>query len=125
MGQPVAAPGKPRTWSRNPLMAVSMTPLAFGKKYLELELYLFPQQVSDSGPKAGYVPPTGWQRVKADNYRLGKSSWRDIFWSQDIGKQFVKPVTVCVKTILGNREEVVFSNPAEASYHFLAPFLGK
>ena len=106
-------------------MAATMTPLAFAKKYLELDVYVFPPEVSSGGPKAGYVPPTGWQRLKADNYRLGKSPWRDIFWSQDIQKQFVKPVTVCVKTISGSREEVVFRNGAQASYHFLAPFLGK
>lgn len=60
-----------------------MTPLAFAKKYWELDVYVFPPEVSSHGPKAGYVPPIGWQRLKADNYRLGKSHWRDIFWSQE------------------------------------------
>lgn len=106
-------------------MAASMTPLAFAKKYLELDVYLYPQELSGSAPKAGYVPPTGWQRLRADNYRLGSSTWRDTFWRQDIAPHFKQPVKVTVKSISGATQEVEFRTAAQAHPHFNAPFVGK
>jgi len=103
-----------------------MTPLAFAKKYYELDVYLYPQEVSGTLARAaGYVPPTGWQRLRADNYRLGSSAWRDTFWRQDVAPHFTKPVKVTVKSISGSTEEFEFRSAAKAHPHFNAPFVGK
>lgn len=107
-------------------MAAKMTPLEFAEKYLHLDVYLYPQELNGNGPRPPYVPPTGWQRLQADNYRLGHSAWRNTFWNSDIAPQFRKgPVEVCVYTIRGATEEVVFRSEAEAFSHFYPPFVGK
>lgn len=106
-------------------MAQKMTPLEFARKYYELDVFLYPQEVSGSGSSPSYVPPTGWQRLRADNYRLGASNWRDTFWRQDIAPHFSQPVNVTVKSIWGQTEEVEFRTAAQAQPHFNAPFVGK
>src|SRR5262249_22807515 len=110
---------------RELVMAARLTPLEFAKKYLEMEVYLYPQEVSGAGPAPTYTPPTGWTRLKADNYRLGSSNWKNAFWSQDIAPHFKEPVTVTVKSITGKTEEVEFRNAAQALPHYGAPFVGK
>ena len=50
-------------------MVAKMTPLQFAKKYFELDVFFYDQELSQ-GPAPAYVPPYGWQNVSADNYRL-------------------------------------------------------
>jgi hypothetical protein len=105
-------------------MADTMTPLQFARKYYELDVYLYPQELS-GGLRAAYTPPAGWQRLRADNYRLGASTWKDTFWYHDVAPHFKKPVKVTVKSISGKTEEVEFRAAAQAHPHFNAPFVGK
>lgn len=102
-----------------------MTPLEFAQKYYDLDVFLYPQELAAGGSPPAYVPPTGWQRLRADNYRLGASNWRETFWSQDIAPHFSKPVTVTVKSIDGDTEEIEFKKASDAQRHFNAPFVGK
>ena len=104
-------------------MATKMTPLMFAQKYFDMDVFFYPQDLA--GGMAAYVPPKGWKRLRADNYRLGSSHWKDIFWRQDIAPRFTKPVTVTVKSISGMIEDVEFRTAADAHRHFGPPFVGK
>jgi hypothetical protein len=106
-----------------PVMAVQMTPLQYAKKFFELDVFFYDQELSP-GPEPAYVPPYGWQNVSANNYRLGSSSWREIFWTQDIKKNFTKPVTVKVANMWGHDEELTL-NAEQARFHYSFPFVGK
>jgi hypothetical protein len=105
-------------------MAATMTPLDFAKKYYNLDVYLFPQEVT--GTPGPYTPPEGWRTLRADNYRLGGSAWSNTFWSQDIAPHFRDgPIKVCVWSMNNTLEEIEFRNPNELNRHYRAPFVGK
>src|SRR5262249_10951029 len=116
-------PHESNSFAGGPTMAVKMTPLQYANKYFELDVFFYDQELSGSGP-VPYVPPYGWQLVSADNYRLGSSSWREIFWAQDIKQHFTKPVTVKVANMWGHDEELTL-NAEQARFHFGFPFVGK
>ena len=105
-------------------MAAYMTPLNFAKKFFELDVFLYEQEATASTGSGGYVPPTGWKRLRADNYRLGHSQWRDLFW-RDIAPHFNKPVKATVRPISGGDEEIEFRSAHEAFRHYRLPFVGK
>ncbi len=104
-------------------MAKKMTPLEFANQYYNLFVYLYPQEVGGNG-KAGYVPPTNWQALRADSYRLGTSSWQHTFWSHDIQSHFKRPVEVTVMPLSG-MAEILELNLEQALRHFNPPFSGK
>jgi hypothetical protein len=105
------------------MAAKKMTPLEFANQYYSLSVYLYPQEISGKG-KAGYVPPTKWQTLRADGYRLGASSWSHTFWSQDIQPHFKRPVDVIVMPLSG-MPEFLELNAEQAIRHFFPPFSGK
>ena len=114
---------QPSTRIRSSIMAKKMTPLEFANLYYNLFVYIYPQEVGGNG-KAGYVPPTGWQSLRADNYRLGGSSWQHTFWSHDIQSHFKRPVEVTVMPLSG-MPEILELNSEQALRHFNPPFSGK
>jgi hypothetical protein len=87
---------------------------------------MFEQDITGLLPGAPvpYSPPIGWQRLRADNYRLGRSTWDQAFW-RDIKPHFKSPVQVKVKSIAGMIEDITFNSPQEAWPHFHYPFVGK
>jgi hypothetical protein len=108
----------------------SMTPLAFAKKYLELEAYMYPLETGDGADDAGpgNVSEEGWRPLKVARYRLGPSTdgataWRIQFW-QDIAPHLTGPTTFKIKTISDETQEVTLA-PEQLHFHFGFPFSGK
>jgi hypothetical protein len=97
--------------------------MEFANKYYNLYVFLYPQEVDGQG-KAGDVPPPMGKVLRADNYRLGTSSWQHTFWSQDIQSHFKRPVEVTVMPLSGMLEFLEL-NPEQALRHFNPPFSGK
>jgi hypothetical protein len=107
-------------------MPVKMTPLAFAQKFLSLEVFLYPQELSSQAKATTpYTPPTDWQQFSADKYRLGLSSWPSTFWGQSISQHFRGSVNVKIKTI--DDEVIEYENfgMEMARSHFGYPFSGK
>ncbi len=105
------------------MAAKKMTPLEFANKYYDLMVYFYPPEVGGNG-KAGYVRPDDWQSLRADNYRLGFSSWQNTFWSHDIQSHFKRPVEVTVMPLSG-MPEFLELNMEQALCHYNPPFSGK
>jgi hypothetical protein len=103
-----------------------MTPMQFAEHYLSLQVFTFEQELVPL-PKTPptYTPPVGWNQVCVNNYRLGSSSWSAKFWVDNIAPHFNKPVSVRVKTILGDIEDHTFDTAKQARQHFHPPFVGK
>jgi hypothetical protein len=105
-----------------------MTPSEYADKYLNLDVYLYPQELSAAAAKEppGYSPVEGWKRLRADNYRLGQSDWRNQFWDNDIIPHFQgKPFEIQVQTIEGARETMPVMDATKANEHYRIPFVGK
>ena len=101
-----------------------MTPLEFAQCYLEMDVFLYPQELT--GPvsgKPGYTPPTGWQHVEASNYRLGASAWENGIWS-DIYKRLKSKTTVKIRTVEGETVEKDLDQN-QLRRHFHPAFVGK
>jgi hypothetical protein len=103
----------------------SMTPLAFAKKYLDLECYMYPLEKGDGadGAGPGNVSEEGWRPLKVARYRLGKSTWRGQFW-QEIASRLTGPTVVTIKTIADEKREFTLT-PQQLGNHFQYPFIGK
>ena len=107
-------------------MTLSMTPLEFAKKYLDLEAYMYPLETDEGtgSPGPGNVPE-GWRRLPVAKYRLGASGdWREKFW-QDISSRLKGgQTTVKIKTISDEIQEVPLTRE-QLAFHFRFPFVGK
>ncbi len=108
-------------------MAAKMTPVEFADQYLYRDVYLYPQELSGKAgkPKVAYEPPTGWQTVTVDNYRLGHSPWSYPFWTQDVAPNLRKPIKVTVKDIWGVTRELDVRSAETVRRFFHYPFVGK
>jgi hypothetical protein len=103
-----------------------MTPLEFAQRYLKLNVYTFPQELSPNpSTPPSVIPPVGWNELCVDSYRLGASTWDNKFWDENIVSHFKQPVTVRVKTIDGEIVDHTFTTAKEARRHFHPPFVGK
>lgn len=98
-----------------------MTPREFANKYLDLEVYMYPLETGDPGP--GNVSDEDWRQLKVARYRLGQSDWPDRFW-QDISRHVSDPITVKIKTISNETQDVTLTSKA-LRRHFRYPFEGK
>jgi hypothetical protein len=103
-----------------------MTPLEYAHRFLFLEAFLYPQELSSRAKATTtYTPPTGWQVLHANNYRLGLSTWPSNFWGESIGQHFKDGVTVRIKSIDGVVTDYPNFNAGEARRRFGYPFSGK
>ena len=104
-----------------------ITPSEFATKYLELDVFLYPQELSAAAlEQPGYTPPQGWNRVCVDNYRLGASAWREKFWNENIKSHFRgDPFEIRVKTLEEEYETMPVMPESEAWGHYRFPFVGK
>src|SRR5262245_15798542 len=101
-----------------------MTPAEFANKYLGLEVYMYPLETGEAdSPWPGNVSEEGWLPLRIARYRLGESNWPNQFW-QDISPHVSAPITVKIKTISDETEDVTL-NATELRRHFRYPFSGK
>jgi hypothetical protein len=98
-----------------------MTPLEFANQYLEMDVFIYPLEADSE--QANPDAAGDWQHLKVGRYRLGASSWDKTLW-QDISPHLSQPVSVKVKNIRGDTEDVTLTRE-QLWRHFHYPFVGK
>lgn len=105
------------------LQMPALTPLEFADKYRKLKTFLYPQELP-AGVAPSYVPPKGWTSTPVEHYRLGKSNWWHVFWTQDIAPRLGKSLSLRISNIYGHDQEVELTRQ-QLARHFYPSFVGK
>ena len=107
-------------------MTFALSPAAFATKYMCLDVYFYPPELSDDDkkkPGADVMP--GWQTLIVDDYRLSSSEWAAGFWTE-ISKRIGKStITTKVRPLFADADEERGYTAAQLQQHFHNPFVGK